>query len=443
MTHARTAADSYLTAASHCLPTETALRGAGLPAGALASIQLDLVRLSPAGKWHPVPAGGPGSCCPVVRRAAAAGRELTRQRAGMLDDLALCRTCTAQIRLPGLPGAYLMVVRYVIAARRWLDAFEAAAVRDWPAWVRWTARTPLGVPLIPPAIAALTRDQAWREPAAAAQAAWSGLARRAAAASDLAREAAGQPGLPDHAAAACAIAGAHQDTYPEAHLLSAISAPGSWDGGTCGQGWQEAARAWAGKLRLDADLDAARSSLASALELVYRDAPVRDMSLLPPPARYPGAGFATPADWADAEYRALRQAIAGNWAQRLEEALAGVIDHDENAASRWRLLLITGWPLTAGRDQDLAYLARYPELDRVDVRPEIAVGDRERIIRATVLLHVPGFAARHAVAHASPFFRASAGALLPRGVNPAPSQVAELVQQAVREHAPGHPARRA
>jgi hypothetical protein len=431
---ARFAADGYLATAAASLPSQRDLDRAGLPASGLAGIEVDVARLSPAGCWHPVPAAGISGCCAVVGRAIRAGNRITRRQLPLLSGADTCRRCTTRLELDGQAGEYLTVARHLIAAWYWTGAWEAAAAEaDWTDCIRWTARTPFGDRLVSDAIAALGDDPSWRPAAAAAAHAWSDLTSRAAAARELARNTAGRPGLREHAAAARAIAGLSDSTYQEAWLLAALACPPGARQLTALHDWAAATRAWASRFCLDADHAAASAALTDVLESIYRDAPVRDIMLLPAPARHTGLEYSSPADWAAEEYRLLRASITSGWAHRLEASLATVIAEDEDAGHAWRLLLITGWPLTAITDTELAYLARYPEAARADAR------DRDGLTRSTVVLHVPGFAARHATAHLSPHFAATAGPVLPRGTNPQPAQIAELREQAAARNQPARP----
>jgi hypothetical protein len=414
------------------LPTAGMLHEAGLLSEQLAAIQLDLVRIRPGGKWHPVPAGVAAGGCPRVRRAAAENRQLIRRQAGLLGGLYLCRACTAQIRLRGPAGAYLAVARHVLAARSWIEAFEAGAESaDWPAYVRWTARTPFTGDSIPAMIKALTGDPNWAPAGQAAGVAWQDLSGRAAKARDQARKSAGPPGLRAHAAAARAIAGANQDTAIENELIDAIAvcASARWRDPVPARVWGAASQAWIDAVCLDADFGAARAALIEAIEQIYAAAPVRDVALLPGLAVSSGEEFCSPAEWASAEYWALRHAVALRWCERLEAALIQVEAEADEVTGQWKLLLIAGWPLTADRDRDLAYLACYRELGRVE-SAVVAPGPGRECSSWTVVLHVPGFAARHAEAHQSPDFFAAAGPAVPAAASPSQAQVRALLRDA-------------
>ncbi|HWF79844.1 MAG TPA: hypothetical protein VN695_04610 [Streptosporangiaceae bacterium] len=418
------------------LPTAQHLREASLPAGPLAAIMLDVARIRPAGKWHPVSPGAVPAGCVRVRRAVADSRALTRRQAGLLAGLELCRACTAQVRPRGRAGAYLDLARHIIAARAWTQALEQAAPSaDWPACLRWTARTPFTDENVLGLIEALAGDPSWEPARQAGATAWQELRDRADTAQDQARVAAGPPGLRAHAAAACALVAAQQDTIMENEIIGAISsAKLQWRNVPVpSQAWGAASRAWAETICLDADPAAARTALADAVEQIYATAQVRDVALLPTAPAYSGDEFSSPAEWAHAEYQAVRAVTTRRWYQRLEAALAEVHDQADDAASQWRLLLIIGWPPAAEGDRELAYLAHYPELIRTPQVPTPASGS-ECPSRAIVLLHVPGFAARHAVAHQSPNLTATMGAQVAAGSTPSPGQISALLRYAAAIH---------
>jgi hypothetical protein len=271
-----------------------------------------------------------------VRRAVAAGRDLTRRQDGLLAGLELCRACTAQVQLSGRAGTYLAIVGHIVAARAWTQALEAAAPSaDWAACARWTARTPFDDETVLALLDALDGDSKWEPGRRAAMIAWQQLWDRADAAQARARLAAGPPGLRAHAAAACALVAAQQDTVLENELIAAISAPPQRrNQPTRAPGWGAASRAWAQTICLDADPAAARAALADAVEQLYATAQVRDLALLPPVPSCRGDEFTSLAQWAHAGYRAVRLAVACRWYRRLEAALAEVHQEADEVTGR-------------------------------------------------------------------------------------------------------------
>ena len=113
------AAGPLLDVGAGWLPTALQLQEAGLPGGPLTAVPFDVVQISAAGKWHPVPSGACAAGCARVRRAVADGRVLTRRQAGLIAvaGMGLCRACTAPVRPRGRAGAYLDLARHIIAAR--------------------------------------------------------------------------------------------------------------------------------------------------------------------------------------------------------------------------------------------------------------------------------------------------------------------------------------
>jgi len=430
----------YFEVLSGWLPSAQQLQDAGLPDAPLAAVKLDVARIRPGGKWHPVSPGATLAGCVRVRRAVADGRPLTRRQAGLLAGLELCRACTTQVRPHGRAAAYLDLARHIITARAWTQALEQAAPSaDWPACLRWTARTPFTDENVLALIEALGGDPGWEPARQAGAAAWQQLRDRADAAQEWARVAAGPPGLRVHAAVACALVAAQQDTVMENELIGAISSSKlPWRSVPVpNQAWGAASRAWAETICLDADPAAARTALADAVEQIYATAQVRDIALLPAAPAYSGDEFSSPAEWAHAEYQAVRAVTTRRWHRRLEAALAEVHDQADEATGQWRLLLIMGWPPAAERDRELAYLAHYPELLRTPQVPTPASGS-ECPSRAIVLLHVPGFAARHAVAHQSPNLTATMGTQVVAGSVPSPDQVSALLRYAAAIHGRQH-----
>ena len=418
------------------LPTAQQLDQAGLPGGPLAAVTLDVVRITLAGKWHPVPRSASAAGCARTRRSAADGRVVARRQAGLLAvaGLDLCRACTAHVRPRGRASAYLDLARHVLAAMAWTEALELAAPdADWPAFIRWTASTPFADENVLVLLDKLDGDPQWQSARHAAATAWQQLWDRADAALARARLGAGQPGLRAHAAAACAVVGIEQDTAIENELIAAIrGGPDWWRTSARAPGWDAASRAWTQTICQDASLAAARTALADAVEDLYGTAQVRDVALLPPVPTCSGADFGSVAEWAHAEYRAVRETVVRRWCQRLEAALAEVQAEGAEVTGQWRLLLVTGWPPTVGRDQELAYLACYPELARTAPVP-VPGDDRESRSQA-IVLHVPGFAARHASAHHSPHLTATAGPAVPAGSTPDPDQVSALIRCATARH---------
>jgi hypothetical protein len=425
-----TTADRYFEVSGAWTPTARMLEEAGLPSERLARVLVNLVRLSQTGKWHVAPVTDRAwARCSHLSRAVYDGRALPVQRVSLLGGYDLCGVCAARLEVPGPAGAYLAVSRLIVAAGAWVDALEKAApAADWLAYARWTALTPFSRSAVMPAlIAALKGARGWTDCRAAAQTAWQRLRQRADAGWETARQAAGPPGLRVHAARARDRAGADRVTREESQLIAAIATrPDPWQYSICPDPWDAASSAWLAAVSADGDVNAARTAMLVAVEKHYGHAQVRDVALLPSPAIAPGAAYCSPAMWAQAEYRLLRHAIVAGWCNRLE---AGLAPTQHESSDQWRLLLVTGWPLTHEPDREIAYLAQYPELARAtDLTRDRSYGQAHP--PWAVVLHVPGFAAEHALTHRSDYHSAVAGPVVPAGSQPGLADVRALLRRA-------------
>ncbi|GAB2740600.1 hypothetical protein [Amycolatopsis magusensis] len=124
---------------------------------------------------------------------------------------------------------------------------------------------------------------------------------------------------------------------------------------------------------------------------------VRDVSLLPTPARTAYAGERSVGAWAEREFDHLWREAATHWVQLLEDAYRGP---GGPGREEQRLILVANWPLTRPADRDLAYLAQYPQHG-----PALPAGRRPHAgdygpwgwePAWSVVLAVPAFAAAHA-----------------------------------------------
>ncbi|HEX9542029.1 MAG TPA: hypothetical protein VGA04_28190, partial [Streptosporangiaceae bacterium] len=90
---------------------------------------------------------------------------------------------------------------------------------------------------------------------------------------------------------------------------------------------------------------------------------------------------------------------------------------------------MTGWPLIHEPDREIAYLAQYPELARaIDLTRDRSYGQVHP--PWAVVLHVPGFAAEHALSHRSEYHSAVAGPAVSAGSQPSPADVRALLRRA-------------
>ncbi len=127
----------------------------------------------------------------------------------------------------------------------------------------------------------------------------------------------------------------------------------------------------------------------------WADVRVRDVTVLPSPPRVPAGQYPTPSAWADALMQIWWRESATTWCAQLEDALAP----DAAGSDERVLLLVRDWPLTDAQDEELAYLAQFPQIgpavpghrrsDPYDRGPHLAV-----------VLSVPRYAADQAVEHA-------------------------------------------
>ncbi|MFG2683959.1 hypothetical protein [Streptomyces sp. NPDC048392] len=159
--------------------------------------------------------------------------------------------------------------------------------------------------------------------------------------------------------------------------------------------WAAVRRAWSGVRDQGGGAEAARTAAMRAVKEVWGGARVRDVTALPVPALVAGAGFASPAQWADAEFEHRWQQYVADCCDRLEEALGAATG---DAGTGRQLLLVSGWPLNRKQDAELAYLAQYEQHG-----PAVPFGGRRVGYGVepghAVVLAVPRFAARHAAGH--------------------------------------------
>ncbi len=422
----RSAAKCFFTVDGYLPLTAALLRDVGLPDDPLAAVTVDVARVSRAGKWHQLPVAAE-SQCPQLLRALTTGKALMQRQFGILSGFDLCSSCAVRLELPGSAGGYLRVAQWLVAASEWVTGLELAArSADWLGYSRWTAQTPFCDGIVK-TIETLGAEPGWIDCQTAAAAALRTLQRRAAQASDLARQIAGPPGLRAYAAGACALIGSASATHVESQLIDSIPARGQpWRYLVGADAWRTCSQAWLTAIALDANTVAARSAMLTAMEELYGNAPVRDVSLLPARAASSPEGFSSPASWARAEYRLLRKSVVTRWWERLEGTLTQLQHQAGQSVTPWRLLGVSGWPITDERDRELAYLAYYPELGRSP--GSCPAGGRDHPTW-TVVLHVPEFAAQHAVAHDSPHIRAILGPAAPLGSPPDKAEIRTLLRR--------------
>jgi|GEM_PF-6367467 len=407
--------------------TEQALAAAGLPATPFAALTMQLVRTSPKGKWH-VPGQG-GQRCPHLNRSFGYGpTELPLQAVSVLGDYEFCSSCAHAVGLPGPAGVLYTAAGVVVAAAAWVTELEQLAPRmDWLDVARWSCQTPFGPPdPMPGLLGQLSGARGFARHRLTTQGAWSILRERSIAALAAARQAAGPPGLRALAARARSLVSADHNTRSEAYAVEAIGG-GARRASYQPDLWSDAVDAWLAALAADGDTRAGHAAMLAVVESRYGQAAVRDVSLLPDPALTPAAGHATPADWAAAEYAAVRQRLVDQWCSRLDRALRDAQDRTHDGT---RLLLVTGWPIISSADRELAYVTQYPLLDRAVVATANDYAPPPQHLPWAVVLAVPTFAAEHTAAHRSSTLRAQVGAPIDPDTEPDPHEIRALLRRA-------------
>ncbi|WP_431929848.1 hypothetical protein [Nonomuraea jabiensis] len=110
---------------------------------------------------------------------------------------------------------------------------------------------------------------------------------------------------------------------------------------------------WAGHRLRATDAKSTTRAVQDAAATVLRGAQVTDVSALPAPQLNP-ADYASPAQWATAEFQLWWPEVVSALCQELEAAMP----HASGPAEQ-RLLLTTGWPFTHGRAAPHAHLAAF------------------------------------------------------------------------------------
>jgi hypothetical protein len=413
--------------------TALALEAVGLSPRPFAALTMDVLRLSPKGKWH-VPGQGLDRCSHLTRAYGYRPTRLPVQAVGVLGEYDFCSFCAHRVRLPGPAGVFYAVAGLIVAATQWVAEFEqSASSMDWLDVARWTCRTPFGPPdPMPERLAQMAGARGWARHRLSAQGIWNTLQDRTEAALAIARQAAGPPGLRVLAARARDLVARDPETMAEASAIQAI-ANTSTRFRDFGQPdlCKLALDSWLAAVAVDGDARAGHAAMSTAVEARYANAQVRDVSLLPEPALTPVGEHTSPAAWATVEFAEVRRRLVGCWCDRLGDALRHAQDV---GADTERLLLVAGWPIINSPDREIAYLTQYPILDRAvitarDIDPFPAPDE----IPWAVVLRVPAFAAEHAAAHRSDHLSARAGGTTLTRAQPADlREVRDLLRVAAR-----------
>ncbi|MDH6128801.1 hypothetical protein [Kitasatospora sp. GP82] len=197
---------------------------------------------------------------------------------------------------------------------------------------------------------------------------------------------------------ACDTVAEERDVHATSRALDTATGRGSrydWEHASL---WPLVRSAWSAARR---QRRTAGEALAFTLDQAgkrWAGARVWDVTVLPDPPAVPAGDFPSPSAWADAVLQAWWKETVTTWCTRLEDALApGADDSDERV-----LLLVRDWPLTRPEDEDLAYLAHFPQAgptvpDHLGADP---YDPYQREPRYAVVLSVPRYAADQAVDHA-------------------------------------------
>lgn len=394
--------------------TEATVTAAGLPVEPFVTMHVELLRVTPKGKWH-VPGTDTHRCTHVTRVFGYRPASLPVQQVSVLGEHDLCGSCAHQVRVPGPAGALYMAAGLIVAATQWVAELERLAPSmGWLDVARWSRQTPFGPPdPIPALLAGLKGARGIARHRAAAVTAWDRLRQRTDAAMAVARQAAGPPGLRVLAARARDLLLRDRTTLGEAQILEAIV------GGARRVLYEpelprHALDAWLKAVAADGDLIAGHRAMLAAVETRLGNAEVRDVSLLPAPALTAATGHASPAAWAAVEFQLVRRHVVDGWCTRLAAALH---DGHLHSGDGDQLLLVVGWPIINEPDREVAYLTQYPVLASAVLTTRYRnPSPSTQIVPWAVVLRVPAFAAGHAPAHRSNYLHAEAGLVLPADI---------------------------
>ncbi|MFI7296912.1 hypothetical protein [Streptomyces sp. NPDC050121] len=369
---------------------EKELLAAGVDVGPLRRITVVLGRAG-GGKWHvPAKAAGWRSDCRYAQH-------LTGSPLALLDVCEqVCRHCAPVVRVePGEEALWRAAADAVAAGGRVRRLEEQeAGPRSWEGYARvlWEAarhrdaevRRGLGPWTADPSVGAGARQMLK---------AWSGVLERSEAV--LANWRASAPAAREvtSVSGACDAVAADGNVQRTGEELAAAVLQSRW--AQPFDVWAAVRRAWSGVRDQGGEATAARAAAMRAVEAAWGGVRVRDVTALPEPALVAGAGFASPAQWADAEFQHRWQQYVLDCCDRLEEALGAATGDGGDGR---QLVRVSGWPLTRKQDAELAYLAQYEQHG-----PTVPFGGRRNGYGIepdhAVVLAVPRFAARHAAGH--------------------------------------------
>ncbi|MFG3496843.1 hypothetical protein [Streptomyces sp. NPDC047928] len=324
------------------------------------------------GKWHvPAKASGWRSHCRYAEH-------LTGSRLSLLDVCEqVCRHCARVVSVePGEEALWRAAAEVVVADGRVRRLEEQeAGPRSWEGYaeVLWEAARHRDAD-VRGRLEPWTADASVGAGARQVLQAWSGVLKRSEAAMASWRAAAPAAREVTSVSGACDAVAADGNVQRTGQELAAVVLRSRW--AEPFDVWAAVRRAWSGVRDQGGEATAARAAAMRAVEAAWGGARVRDVTALPEPALVAGAGFASPAHWADAEFQHRWQKYVLDCCDRLEEALGAATG---DGGDGWQLVLVSGWPLTRKRDAELAYLAQYeqhgPTVHSSGPPTELAAGD--------------------------------------------------------------------
>ncbi|WP_331731261.1 hypothetical protein [Kitasatospora sp. NBC_01300] len=406
-------------------PNRGALEQAGVDLPAILDATVPLARRG-SGKWH-VATPNPirhrwGGGCPHAH-GLKADENIEVPFLDLLDGV--CAKCVPAAALPDpVRGLWTACLAITEADHRARSLVGGSGLRTWPGYARALAA---GAHHDDEAVRALLKpwldhdevgEQAW-----IALAAWTAVIERSNLA--LADYQAAAPAADTTAAISRACDTVAEDPAVHATSRALDTAVGrEYRYGPAHTSlWPLVRAVWSAARRQGRCAEAAVTLALTAAQERWGAARVRDVTVLPTPARVPAGSYATPAAWADELLRLWWREAVTTWCTRLEDAL-DVSATEEDGRT---LLLVRDWPLTRPGDEELAYLSQFPQRGPT-VPDERDADPYNRTASQAVVLSVPHYAADQAVEHA----RYQSGRITPGGPDdartsdPGPSALALL-----------------
>ncbi|MEE1823879.1 hypothetical protein PUR61_17015 [Streptomyces sp. BE20] len=379
------------------MPDRQELLQAGVDLAVFRSATVPLARRGP-GKWHVIGHGRDrwGSC--THARAFDAADAVAVPFLGLPDDV--CAKCAPEAALPGPVRDLWAACRTITDAdRRARTLAGSTGPRTWPGYARALAEAAHhGDEQVRDLLKPLLDDGEVGQQAWSALRAWTAVVERSHLA--LAAYQADAPPADTSAAVsrACDTVAEDPDVRATDQALDTAVGENRPPTGLPRYGhlslWRLVRTAWALAKRQGRSAEDAVASTLETAASRWADLRVKDVTALPDLPGIPSAPYPTPSAWADAILQRWWRDTATAWCARLEAAIA----HGPVASGRRVLLLVRDWPLTRPGDEDLAYLAQFPQVGAAV--PDSAPDEYYRSgRRQAVVLSVPGYAAEQALAH--------------------------------------------